>query len=655
MGAFTELERSVKEHDFTALAAMALSYPNEGMALAEAAAITAQNHLPMGTVHVISDVHGEFAKLRHVVNNAAGALRPLVENLVEGRLAPDRQNELLAVIYYPREMLVRIREKYSAPAQRRQWVLTTLRRQFEIVRKLAAQYRWQAVWRLVPSNFMELFKELWSEPISARPAGYIESLIDSLAEQDHDWAAVRAASRLIRNLTAEELLVAGDLGDRGPRIDKVIEFLQEQPSVNLVWGNHDASWMGACLGNDACIWTVLRFSTRYRRLFQLEEGYGITLAPLDKLARDIYGTDPATRFAVKMEHIRDDLQLARMQKAAAILELKSVGQLIDRHPEWGLQARNLLRHVDWKNMTLTLDGHKHELADKLWPTIDPEHPNTFTPEERACVDRIRQSFVESARLWQQMDWVVQRGRMWATRHDALIFHACVPVDESGEPLEVVIDGKPYAGRELMDKFVQVVRRAYRNAEVRETPAGYADSDWFWYLWAGPRSPLFGKDKIATFEGYFIADPHAKEEAKNPYFALIHNADFVRRIGRQFDCGQNVLIVNGHVPVKVEKGEQPLKRGGNAVTIDGAFSEAYGDRGYSLLLSATRTELAEHAHFESVEKVLDGTTDMIPKVTILRTYDPPRRVADTQKGHLLRLQVEWLKRLAEAHASGGLGK
>jgi fructose-1,6-bisphosphatase-3 len=637
---------SINGSDMTLLHALAQNYPTASTALAEVAGLNAALALPKGVVHVVSDVHGEYKKLRHIINNASGSLRPLVQRLFDGRLDEEAQQHLLAVLYYPREFMEFKRESLSDAGRRGQWVRQTLRRQFEIVRELARNYRHERVAGLLPAEFAELFEELHDEPITGRTA-YIDAMLAALAAHDQDLTAVRAASRLVRDLSVAELIVAGDLGDRGPRLDKVLDYLQEQPHVAFTWGNHDASWMGACLGQEALIATVLRVSLRYRRLSQLEEGYGLIITPLEKLARTVYRDDPAECFKTKGTGLRDDLMMARMQKAAAIIQFKLEGQTSRRHPEWQMEGRNLLHRINFAERTVEIDGRVHPLLDSFLPTIDPNDPYALSAEERVCMERLRQSFVSSSRLWQHMSFVVRHGAMWLRRDHALIFHGCVPVDEQGAFLSLAVDGREAAGRELFDAFDSVVRRAFRKG----AQSADGDADWLWYLWTGARSPLFGKDRMATFEGYFVADKAARKENKNPYFKLIHDAEFCRRVCAEFGVTEQGLIVNGHVPVKVEKGEEPVKTGGGAVTIDGAFSEAYGDRGYTLILAPERVALAEHHHFESVSDAITEGADIVPKVSTVRAYDPPRRVADTEEGERLRRRIAALEQLADAYEQG----
>lgn len=635
--------------ELATLRPLAAMFPTADVALAELSTLAATQQLTAPAVHVISDVHGEYAKLRHVVNNASGSLRPMVEKLFARQLKPEQRHELLCLIYYPAETMRHLRPGWKSVDDRVNWVRKTVRLQFQIVREFARTYRRRHVIGLVPQEYRELLEGLVSENMIERGNAYVDAMIAARAEFDRDLAVVRAFSRLIRNLAVGELIVAGDLGDRGPRIDRVIDLLMQQPNVSLLWGNHDLSWMGATLGNEALIATVLRFSIRYARIAQLEAGYGISLEPLERLAREVYGSDPAERFTLKVEHAYDPLLLARMQKAIAIMQFKLEGQLITRHPEWKLEHRNLLHRIDLKKGVVEVDGTTYEMLDRNFPTIDPKKPYELSPAEARAMADLRELFTGSTRLWQHMQWVARRGAMWKRHDDVLIFHACVPVEKDGTPQPLNVDGRDVAGRAMMDAFDEIIRRAFRGG----VDASQSDRDWLWYLWAGPRSPLFGKDKMATFESAFIADKTTHEEQKNAYFKLIHNADFVKKIAADFGVGDNVLLVNGHVPVKVEKGEKPVKDGGNAVTIDGAFSEAYGDRGYTLILSPTGIELAEHHKFDSIDQVISGGADIVPKIVRLRSFPKPRTVGDTDEGVAIRGQMHELRQLIAAYRHGFL--
>ncbi len=632
------------------LSALAKRYPDTPKVLAEIANLESILTLPKPTVHVVSDVHGEAIKFRHVVNNASGSLRPRLERLFAGRLPEAEITELLNLFYYPRETWLKLTAPDPSLAARRALTERLLPRAVEVLRELARGYTLKHVARILPDPYDDIFFELMFGDAQARRPEFTSRLVEPFVRAGRDLELLRLTARAVRNLSVGELIVAGDLGDRGPRIDKVIEHMRQQPSCAVTWGNHDASWMGACLGAPELIATVLRVSLRYRRLSQLEEGYGISVAPLEKLVQTIYADDPAERFTCKGEGLRDPLTMARMQKAMAIMQFKLEGQLLRRHPEWGLAHRNLLERVDAKAGTVEIDGQVYPLLDTRLPTVDWSDPCKLSPEEQKCLDRLRQSFTGSAQLWQHMSYLVQIGAMSLRRDQALVFHGCVPVDDAGEPLDFVVDGEPRRGRALFEALETVVRRAYR-AQDGVSPPAQDDLDTFWYLWSGPRSPCFGKDRMATFETYFVADKKTQEEHKNPYFKKIHDPGFCRGILAMFDVdAERGLIVNGHVPVHPEKGESPVKTGGKAVTIDGAFAAAYGDRGYSLVLEASRVYLAEHHHFGSVDDAVVLGADIVPSVTDLVVYDRPRTVGDTEKGELLRREIAVLEELASAYAA-----
>ncbi|MGE9268577.1 MAG: fructose-bisphosphatase class III [Verrucomicrobiales bacterium] len=624
-------------------------FPTIASAVSEIAVLKAQLDLPKGVVHVISDVHGEEKKLRHVINNASGRLRPLVEELFGEELGGKAFREFVHVLYYPTEMLQAKAEVLVEAEARYEWVLGTLERQFELVRHLVRGRRREAVWDLVPAEFAELFEVLLNFPAGGHARGMLTGQVRELSARGQGLAAVHEASRLIRGLTVEELIVAGDLGDRGPRLDRVVEYLMHLPNATVLWGNHDVSWMGACLGQEALIALVMRISLRYRRLYQLEEGYGILTKALEHLAVSVYGNDPAERFVSKREGERDALLIARMQKAAAVLEFKLQGQVIERHPEWGMEGRDLLRAIDFERGTVRIEGEEYELCDRFLPTVDPEHPNRLSVEEAHCMERLKESFMSSPRLWHHMKWLADQGRMAVVRDRAAIFHACLAVDAEGEFLPLEIDGEARRGPEQFEAVNRVVKRAFRAGRGAEE----GDKDFFYYLWAGPCSPLFGKDRMATFETYFVKDKATHREVKNPWFRWIHDHDFCEKVCRAMGIAEGGLVVNGHVPVKVEEGESPVKGGGNAITIDGAFSEAYGDRGYTLILAPEGEVLAEHHAFhDPVESVRAGR-DLVPTTQVVRKYDRPRRVADTEHGERLRAQIRALEGLVEAYENGEL--
>ena len=627
---------------------LAKTFPTAESAVFEIAALKAQLEMPKGVVHVISDVHGEARKLRHVINNASGRLRPVVEDLFEGRMEKEEFQEFLHLLYYPTELLQKKLKGFGDCDEKRyEWVLEVLCRQFDLIRLELRTKRRKEIRHYAPKEFRELFEVLLNFPANGHHEVFLTAQVRELVKRRMDLLAVRAASRFIRNLTVDELVVAGDLGDRGARLDWVIDYLMKQSNVSLVWGNHDVSWMGACLGHEALIAIVLRVSLRYRRMFQLEEGYGILTKPLELLAQQVYGDDPAEHFKPKRGGERSELLVSRMQKAISIIQFKLEGQMVERHPEWNMDDRNVLSKINFKEGTIEINGVIHPLRDNYFPTVDPADPNKLSKEELHCMERLEESFVSSSRLWQHMTWVAERGKMAMVRDRAVIYHACLAVDEDGEYLPIEVDGEECGGVDQFSAFNRVIKRAFRKG----SDASQEDKDWFYYLWAGPRSPLFGKDRMATFESYFIADKGASKEIRNPYFEKLHDEDFCNKVCRDMGVPEEGLIVNGHVPVKVEKGENPVKRGGNAVTIDGAFSEAYGDRGYTLILGPDGVQLAEHHGFKDPVSVVRTGEDIIPNMRDIRIHQTPRLVKVTEHGRKIQKQIDALEGLIEAYEEG----
>ena len=483
---------------------------------------------------MISDIHGEDKKLRHVINNASGTLRPLVERLFRNRMSSDQFQEILTLIFYPAEVVERLEQTLRDPTEQKAYAMRILYDLFDVVRVLAARRSLDAARRVLPAEYRELLGEILHAPSTERDQAYIEAIVDQLARRGRVLHLIHLVGRVIRNLAIDELIIAGDCWDRGPRGDHVVDYLMQQPNVSFVWGNHDVAWLGACLGHEALICHVVRISIRYRRLLQLEEGYGLPIEPLDLLARTVYADDPATNFEVKGTGTREQVMMARMQKAAAVMQFKFEGQAIARHPEWKMEHRRLLHRINFKRGTIEVDGVDYPLKDVNFPTIDPQNPYELTAEERLCVRRLRNSFLASQKLWNQMRWMIAQGQMYLRREEHLIFHGCVPVDEQGDFLPMVIDGKAYTGQAL---FKEIERVIYRVIDSRKRE----DLDLCWYLWSGPQSPLFGKDRIATLESTLIEDKRPHHETKNPYFRLIHESWFCDKILAEFGVDSSAGI------------------------------------------------------------------------------------------------------------------
>jgi fructose-1,6-bisphosphatase-3 len=639
--------RKARESELVMLRSLAEQFPTVDAAMAEIARLGGVRTLPKGTTHVISDIHGEDQKLRHVINNASGTLRPLVENLFADKMEPAQFREFLTLIFYPAEVVQILEKQPRTPEELHTFSCQTLRDLFTLARHLAARYSLKRAMEVFPSDYAELHAELLHEPTTGREDNFLSAIVDELTRRGRIWHLIHVTVRAVRNLAIYELIIGGDCWDRGPRGDRVMDYLRQQPNVSFIWGNHDMSWLGASLGNESLICCVLRIALRYRCTGQIDEGYSIPLTPLEHLVRQKYADDPAAFFMPKASGMRPNELVARMQKAAAVMQFKLEGQAIARNPHWDLEHRRLLHRIDLAAGRIQIDGVTYPLRDTHLPTIDPADPYQLCPEEQDCIRRLKHSFVSSQKLGEHMRSLVGNGAMYLRRDEHLIFHGCVPVDERGEFLPLMIDGQPYRGRAQFDAIEKLVVRAADRPTQK-------DLDFLWYLWSGPRSPLFGKDRITTLERDFIADAAAHREVRNPYFAFIHEAPFCDKVLREFGVDpERGLIVNGHVPVKIEKGESPLKRSGKAITIDGAFSQAYGDHGYTLVLEADRTFLAKHHHFESVEAAVRKGVDIIPSVTDIRTWKSTHRMADTERGSELLCKMEWLERLIEAYRQNDL--
>mmetsp|Transcript_4367 Transcript_4367/g.10678 ORF Transcript_4367/g.10678 Transcript_4367/m.10678 type:complete len:702 (-) Transcript_4367:941-3046(-) len=565
-----------------------------------------------GPVHVISDIHGEAGKLKHVLGNASGTLRPLVEKILGDSLKEHQIRRTLFLIFNPCGFYEHYEQKLRGEAF---FLENQILRCVTVLRHIVALYPMAHVESRIASDFRTLVMELIyspavesSPPTTDDPACYVFAVASALRRTGRIYRFLRVLSRCVRDLSTSELIVGGDLWDRGARGDIVCDVLMKEPSTWITWGNHDIAWYGACLGSEALIAYVLRVSCRYNVLAQIEEGYGISLAPLERLATTVYGDDPASRYLPKnTKGHRDECLLSQMHKAAAVLQYKLEGQIIRRHPEFKLDQDMILHTFNIKDATCQLDGKTYTLLDTNFPTIDPADAYALSPEEEECVKSFKKSFYQSQKLWEHMKFMINRGSSYIIRHDHLIFHGAVPVDEKGDFISLEINGKNYAGKELFEACNREVIASLRS------PTPYR-LDLMWYLWMGPASPFMAKERVATIERDLIPDHDAWLEKKNPYFKLLHEAWFCDRILAEFGCSPDGLIINGHVPVHVKSDEDPVKKSGKAVAIDGAFSQAYGDYGYTLVIDprSGKSLLAEHHHTEDA-------FDVVPKTRCIKEF------------------------------------
>ncbi|KAA8493351.1 Fructose-1,6-bisphosphatase class 3 [Porphyridium purpureum] len=646
------------EKEMIALTALARQFPNLDAVAGQMALRTAVLSRPPGNVHIISDIHGDARKLQNVLSNASGTLRPFVEDLFAAADYMDENDvrRLLFFIFNSSDFYAHYSERLHSGITfgcspdmtgTGSFLLENLLLQAcKVLREIVKPYSIDYVRGHLDQNFRKVLMEMMYNPSLNVDAPcvstehYICAIAASLRQTNRLFRFLRILSRLIRNLATVELLVGGDLWDRGPRGDRVTEILMNQPNVSIAWGNHDLAWLGAALGCDALIAYVMRVSCRYNCLAQLEEGYGISLAPLEHLSKEMYGDDLAVRFKPKVQRgYRDELTLAQMQKAAAVMQFKLEGQLIKRHPEYQLDQDLVLHTIDLENGTCLLDGSRYQLLDTNFPTLTPgDNAYELNEAERECMTRMKRAFYRSSKLWEQMKWLINRGSAYVVRHDHLLFHGAVPCSEpfatedggmDCEFRDFEIYGRKMCGKELFDNLQREIIAALRS------PTEYR-RDLIWYAWCGPVSPFMAKERVATFMRDLIAEEETHKEKKNPYFALLHEEWFCDKVLREFGCdSDNGLIINGHVPVSVKKDENPVKRSGKAVAIDGAFSEAYGDRGYTLVIEPQkhRTVLAEHHHSEDA-------FDVMP--TVRKVRDFANISSSYQKK--LRAEIDLLSRL-----------
>jgi fructose-1,6-bisphosphatase-3 len=513
--------------------------------------------------------------------------------------------------------------------------------------------------KALPKEFAYITEELLHEQESIENKHeYYQSIIDTIISTGRARAFIAAMAELIQRLAVDHLHIIGDVYDRGPGAHIIMDALMAYHSVDFQWGNHDIVWMGAAAGSEACIANVIRICLRYANMETLEGGYGISLLPLATLAMQVYGDDPCQQFKVKAsageEYTENELRLlARMHKAIAVIQLKLEGQIIQRRPELQMADRLLLGKINWDSGVVWVDDHPYPLNDTFFPTVDPDNPYALTDDERSVVQRLTYSFRDNEKLQAHVRFLYTVGSMYRAYNGNLLYHGCIPMENDGAFAALEIDGQFYRGQELLDRVERLVRQAYFAADPQQQRNG---QDMMWYLWTGAQSPLFGKQKMATFERYFVDDKTTHEEKRNPYYDFRDRPETVRRIIEEFGLDpERSHIINGHVPVRVRKGENPVKAGGRLLVIDGGFSKAYqgqtGIAGYTLIFNSYGLLLASHQPFESVEQILDGGRGPYSKTEILETNTARIRVRDTDLGRTIQRQIDDLQALLEAYRSG----
>ena len=635
------------------------SFPTIVEASTEIINLQAILNLPKGTEHFLADIHGEHEAFQHILKNASGNIKRKVNELFGNTLRESEKKDLCTLIYYPGEKLelVKLEEK-----DLKDWYHITLHRLVAVCKEVSSKYTRSKVRKSLPKDFSYIIQELLHERTEdADKTAYINVIIDTIITTGRADDFIVALANVIQRLIIDQLHLLGDIYDRGPGAHIIMDTLVNYHRWDIQWGNHDMLWMGACAGNKACICNVIRLSLRYANLITLEEGYGINLVPLATFAMETYGDDPCLEFIPKLSGGAKDIDekthrlAAMMHKAIAIIQFKEEASIIERHPEWNMNDRALFNNIDYKKGEITIDGVAYPLKSNMFPTIDTKHPNKLTEEEDLLMNKLVHSFLISEKLQKHIRLLLQHGSMYAVYNNNLLFHASLPLNDDGSLKEVeVLPGQYYKGKELMETIEMLVRTAFQaDADVEEKTNAI---DYFLYLWCGPNSPLFDKSKMATFERYFIEDKKTHREEKGNYFKLRESEEIIDQILTEFEVeGDNAHIINGHVPVHVANGENPIKANGKLMVIDGGFSQAYhketGIAGYTLVYHSRSFALVQHEPFSSAQDAIERGLDIKSTTQIVETISNRILVADTDKGKELNKQIADLKELLYAYSHG----
>ena len=653
---------SIQRNDFSSdrrvLELLSQTFPTVSAASTEIINLEAILNLPKGTEHFIADIHGEHEAFDHIVRNASGNIRRKVNEIYATSMREEDIRQLCTLVYYPERKLEELKESEEDMDD---FYNVTLHRLVRVCRSVSSKYTRSKVRKALPREFAYIIEDLLHEEHDDRDKQkYYSRIIETIISTGQADAFIIAISHVIQKLSIDWLHILGDVYDRGPGAHIIMDRLMTYERFDMQWGNHDALWLGAAAGNTCCIANVLRIALRYGNMATLEDGYGINLVPLATFAMDAYADDPCSVFMPKIaanEEVDEKTRSiwAKMHKAIAIIQFKLEGALIDKRPQWGMDERKLLNKVDYTKGTVEIEGVTYPLTDTLFPTIDPDDPYRLTDEEASLVKRLRHSFLVSDKLRRHVDLMLSHGCLYTIINSNLLFHASVPMNFDGTLKEVEIrDGRRYKGRELLHRIGMTMRAAFND----DTPADDKDFaiDYFWYLWCGPDSPLFDKTKMTTFERYFIADTSTHKEDKGAYYTLRDKPEVCNMILDAFGVeGEHRHIINGHVPVRVGKGECPVRADGLLLVIDGGFAKAYhnttGIAGYTLVYHSRGLQLVQHEPFTSTEEAISTSADIKGTTQIVELSNHRQRVRDTDKGRELQGQIEELTRLLYAYRHG----
>ena len=624
---------------------LAKSFPSIPATAAEIVRLQAILELPKTTEHFMSDIHGEYTYFSHILKNASGAIHDKINDSFGDLLGEEEKNSLARLLYYPEREL-------AAAAHSDSWYRVTIHRLVAVCRQATDKYTRVKVRARLPKEYAYIIEELIdSDEHDPNKRKYFESIINSVIETGIADRFIVALANLISRLTVNQLHIVGDIFDRGPAAQMVMDDLMDMHGVDFVWGNHDILWMGAAMGNSACIANALRNSLKYGNFDMLEDGYGLNVRPLALFAMEQYGDDPCTNFLPT--HVTDCVAensdvTAKLLKAITVIQFKLEGQLILRHPEYKMNGRLLLDKLVRADETITLDGKEYRINNISLPTVDPADPYRLSEREQQLVDQLALSFLRSEKLQTHIRYLLEKGAMYRVCNGNLFYHGCFPMEPDGSFTRVTIGDTTYCGKSLMDACDRMCRTAMYDRRTENT-------DLLWYLWCGPYSPLNGKDKIATFERTFLDDPEAGTERKNPYYDLWNSEETARTIlaefGVNFDRGH---IINGHVPVRKTKGDTPIKANGKFINIDGGLSKAYqpvtGICGYTLVYSSHELYLAEHQPFDP-DTAARESADVLSRTIMIEQYPDRLRVRDTDGGADVERRIADLKKLLAAYRSG----
>ena len=651
--------RTYTENDLRYLKMLARMFPTVRAAATEIINLNAIMNLPKGCEHFISDVHGEHEAFLHILNSCSGAIRERLDELFANVVSRDELNQLATLIYYPKEKLEQIKPQIKDLDE---WYRITIHRLIQVARATSERYTRSKVRKALPSDFAYILDELlYTHGEDLDKKDYFENIISTVIAISQAPDLIAAICDLIKWAAVDRLHLVGDIFDRGPRADIICDSLLKHHSVDIQWGNHDILWMGAASGSRTLVATVVSNSIHYNNLEVVETGYGISLRPLSVFANEVYKNADVSRFAVKLmgeEALgvseKDKLLSARMHKAITVILFKLEGQKILRHPEYGMEDRLLLDKIDYENKCVTINGTTWPLDDVDFPTVDPKDPYTLTPEESSVIDQLTSSFLNSEKLQRHIRFLYSKGSIYKIYNGNLLFHGCIPMDKEGNFLTFNLDGVDRSGKDFLDYADAAARRAYYYK--MGTPERELGMDFLWFLWAGRNSPIFGKDRMTTFERRLIKDESSWTEAKNPYYSLYERKDICEKILQEFGLeGPHCHIINGHVPVKAKKGESPLKAGGKLIVIDGGFCKAYqstsGIAGCTLIYPSYSFRIVAHQPFVGRERAIAENFDISSSTNVFEPLETRQKIKETDTGRELQKQIDDLLLLLDAFHDG----